>query len=103
MKHTTFSPKCAIILALLCAVTHLLANNKHEVRAVWVTTIGGLDWPRSYAQSTHSIEKQKTELRDMLDRLKMANINTILLQTRVRATTIYPSDIEPWEIGRAHV
>ena len=97
MKHTTFSPKCAIILALLCAVTHLLANNKHEVRAVWVTTIGGLDWPRSYAQSTHSIEKQKTELRDMLDRLKLANINTILLQTRVRATTIYPSDIEPWD------
>ena len=78
-------------------MTHLLANNKHEVRAVWVTTIGGLDWPRSYAQSTHSIEKQKTELRDMLDRLKLANINTILLQTRVRATTIYPSDIEPWD------
>ena len=21
---------------------------KHEVRAVWLTTIGGLDWPRSY-------------------------------------------------------
>ena len=20
---------------------------KHEVRAVWLTTIGGLDWPRS--------------------------------------------------------
>ncbi|MGM9702568.1 MAG: glycoside hydrolase family 10 protein [Prevotella sp.] len=97
MKHTTFWQKYAIIIALLCAVTPLWANNKHEVRAVWVTTIGGLDWPHSYAQSSHSIEKQKTELRDMLNRLKLANINTILLQTRVRATTIYPSAIEPWD------
>ncbi|MGM9697567.1 MAG: glycoside hydrolase family 10 protein [Prevotella sp.] len=74
-----------------------MAINKYEVRAVWLTTIGGLDWPHSYAQSSHSIEKQKAELTGMLDRLKLANINTVLLQTRVRATTIYPSDIEPWD------
>ena len=24
---------------------------KHEVRAVWLTTIGGIDWPHSYAQT----------------------------------------------------
>lgn len=33
----------------------------------------------------------------MLDRLKAINVNTILLQTRIRATTIYPSNIEPWD------
>ena len=97
MKHTTFRSKCALFIVLLCAVTPLFAINKHEVRAVWVTTIGGLDWPHSYAQSFHSIEKQKNELRDILDKLKLANINTILLQARVRATTIYPSAIEPWD------
>lgn len=72
-------------------------NPKYEVRAVWLTTIGGIDWPHSYAQSEHSAEKQKEELRAILDRLQKANINTVLLQTRIRATTIYPSQYEPWD------
>jgi len=72
-------------------------NPKYEVRAVWLTTIGGIDWPHSYAQSERSAEKQKEELKAILDRLQKANINTILLQTRIRATTIYPSQYEPWD------
>lgn len=72
-------------------------NPKYEVRAVWLTTIGGIDWPHSYAQSERSAEKQKEELRAILDRLQKANINTILLQARIRATTIYPSQYEPWD------
>ena len=65
---------------------------KHEVRAVWLTTIGGIDWPHTY-----NTYLQKEELRQTLDQLKAAGINTILLQTRVRATTIYPSALEPWD------
>lgn len=72
-------------------------NPKYEVRAVWLTTIGGIDWPHSYAQSERSAEKQKEELSAILDRLQKANINTVLLQTRIRATTIYPSQYEPWD------
>lgn len=72
-------------------------NPKYEVRAVWLTTIGGIDWPHSYAQSERSAEKQKEELRAILDRLQKANINTVLQQTRIRATTIYPSQYEPWD------
>ena len=64
---------------------------KHEVRAVWLTTIGGIDWPHSYAQSSLSAEKQKQELRSILDRLQKAHINTVLLQTRIRGTMIYPT------------
>ncbi len=82
---------------LLCLATTLTAQPKHEVRAVWLTTIGGIDWPHSYANNTAGINKQKLELCTILDRLKQLNINTVLLQTRVRATTIYPSDIEPWD------
>lgn len=70
---------------------------KHEVRAVWITTIGGLDWPRNYAQSNTSIAKQQQELISTLDQLEKAGINTILLQTRVRGTVIYPSEYEPWD------
>lgn len=70
---------------------------KYEVRAVWLTTIGGIDWPHSYAQSSHSAEKQKKEFVDILDRLQQAHINTVLLQTRIRGTMIYPSQYEPWD------
>ena len=67
---------------------------KHEVRAVWLTVVQGLDWPRTTDQ-----EAQKRDLRQILDQLEAAGINTVLLQTRVRATTIYPSALEPWEGG----
>lgn len=67
------------------------------MRAVWLTTIGGIDWPHSYAQSERSIEKQKNEFRQILDKLQLANINTVLLQTRIRGTVIYPSAYEPWD------
>lgn len=70
---------------------------KREVRAVWLATIGGIDWPRVKATDAASIERQKRELTNMLDRLQLANINTVLLQTRVRGTVIYPSEIEPWD------
>ena len=43
---------------------------KHEIRAVWITTISGLDWPRS-----HSATSQQRELTDILDKLQQANIN----------------------------
>lgn len=77
----------------------LTSSPKYETRAAWVGTIGGIDWPRVKANSPRTIERQKAELTDMLDVLQRANINTILLQTRVRGSVIYPSDIEPWDDG----
>lgn len=70
---------------------------KYEVRAVWLTTIGGLDWPHNYSRSSESMAKQQKELCLILDKLKDANVNMVMLQTRVRGTLIYPSDLEPWD------
>lgn len=70
---------------------------KREVRAVWLTTIGGLDWPHSYSQSARSALKQQNELRQILDQYERAGINTVLIQTRIRGTMIYPSAYEPWD------
>ena len=97
MKHSIFGVKIAVFFALCALAATISAKGKHEIRAVWLTTIGGLDWPHYYAQSPASAEKQKKEFTDMLDRLRLAGINTVLLQTRVRATTVYPSAIEPWD------
>ena len=69
----------------------------HEMRAVWLATIGGIDWPHSYSRSLYSELKQKQELCDILDNLSAAGINTVLMQTRIRATTIFPSTMEPWD------
>lgn len=73
------------------------SSPKYETRAVWLGTIGGIDWPRVKATSAYSIERQKKELTTLLDNLQRANINTILLQTRIRGSVIYPSAIEPWD------
>lgn len=75
------------------------SSPKYETRAVWIGTIGGIDWPRIKANSLRTLERQKQELTDMLDALRQANINTVLLQTRIRGSVIYPSDIEPWDDG----
>ena len=92
MKKSTL---CILFLLLVAMAVH--AEPKYEVRAVWLTTIGGIDWPRIYAHNGMGVSEQKRQLTDMLDRLKKAGINTIMLQTRVRATTIYPSELEPWD------
>ena len=71
---------------------------KHEVRAVWLTTIMGLDWPSTRATSAAGIERQKEELCKILDQLQACRINTVVLQTRIRGSVIYPSKIEPWDV-----
>ena len=69
----------------------------YEVRAVWLTTLMGLDWPRCPAKTPLQVEEQKQNVCRILDRLQEAGINTVLFQTRIRATTAYPSAIEPWD------
>ena len=86
-KSTLF---CLLISLIFCAnikaqtSSSLFDSPKHEVRAVWLTTIGGLDWPHHYAQSAHSAEIQQQELCSLLDQYQKAGINTVLIQTRVR-------------------
>ena len=69
---------------------------KHEVRAAWITAVYGLDWPRTKATTPASTQKQKDELVKILDKLKEANFNTVLFQTRTRGDVLYKSDIEPY-------
>ena len=79
-----------ILFALTLGVS--AQSPKHEVRAVWLTTLQGLDWPK-----TTSPAQQQRDLIRILDQYQKANINTVLFQTRVRGTTVYPSAIEPWD------
>lgn len=62
-----------------------------EIRAVWLATSWGLDWP---TQGT-TVAQQKTELCNMLDELRRLNFNIVFFQARARGTTFYHSTIEP--------
>ena len=78
----------------LLTITQAVAQPKHEIRATWLTTLGGMDWPRNKATSAEGIRRQQQELCNILDRLKEANFNTVMMQTRLRGDLIYPSAIE---------
>lgn len=82
----------SIFLLLATLFAHAQESPKYEIRAVWLTTIGGIDWPHF-----HQVQQQKEELCLTLDKLKKAGINTVMLQTRIRATTLYPSALEPFD------
>lgn len=64
---------------------------KHEVRAVWVTTAAGLDWPWSTNRN-----EQRSSLRTMVATLKAKGFNTIIFQVRPRGDAYYRSRYEPW-------
>lgn len=77
---------------------------QREVRAVWLTTYLGLDWPKRKANDAASVQRQKEDLCVILDQLKAAGTNIILFQARTRSATSYASEYEPWDeifTGRA--
>lgn len=90
--------KIIAIIACLCCQLMLAQTPlpKHEVRAAWITAVYGLDWPKSKATNAEGIRRQKAELIDILDKLQMANFNTVLFQTRTRGDVIYDSAYEPY-------
>lgn len=92
----------ALILSLTAGAQNKMNINyggtpKREVRAVWLATVESLDWPMVKANSPENIKRQQNELTDILDKLQKAGVNLVLMQSRVRASTIYQSDIEPWD------
>ncbi len=84
-----------VVLFFLCASlvfpqTNIVAP-KWEVRAVWLTTAGGADWPKTY-----NVEGQKKSLVKIFDMLQTKHFNTIFFQVRSRGNTMYKSRFEPW-------
>lgn len=82
-----------LLIILLCHTPAILSSGlpATEVRAVWLTTNYGLDWPRNRI----SQEVQKKELLSILDDLQKNNFNTVMFQVRSRGEMLYYSTIEP--------
>ena len=87
----------ALCLYIICVSAALAALPPREVRAVWLTTLSGLDWPRRAATTPEGFARQRQSLCQTLDSLRAAGINTVLFQARIRATSAYASPFEPWD------
>ena len=91
MKHIIYT-YCILFLCILS----LYAQPKHEIRAVWLTTNYGLDWPSRPVRSIADVEVQKAELNVILDKIQASKMNVVFFQSRLRGDVTYPSAIEPW-------
>ena len=68
---------------------------KKEMRAVWISTAWGLDWP----DGVYDMATQKQKYINYLEKFKELNINTVIVQIRPMADAFYKSSLEPWSVS----
>ncbi len=68
-------------------------SNKPEMRGVWIATVKNIDYP---SNRFLSVEKQKQEFIDMIDKFYDIGINAVFFQVRPAADAFFPSKYEPW-------
>jgi uncharacterized lipoprotein YddW (UPF0748 family) len=85
--------KTLLLISFLITHTVLLAQPKHEFRAVWVATVNNIDWPSKPGLST---ELQQQEAIRIITDCRNLNMNAIIFQVRPASDAFYPSDLEPW-------
>lgn len=64
-----------------------------ELRATWISTVYNLDWP---SKKGLTVEEQKKEFTTLLDGLKSAGLNAVMVQIKPSADSFYPSQYGPW-------
>ena len=92
-----FKKLTVVMLAVFMFVGSISYTNnaqaaEKEMRAAWVSSVYNLDWPKTQ----NNASKQKSELTQLMDKLKGCGINTIILQVRPESDTFYKSSINPW-------
>ena len=85
-----------IILFVLAVLTAHGADppaSPREFRAVWVATVGNIDWP---SKPGLSVEEQQREAVEILDEAARLHLNAVIFQVRPAADALYRSELEPW-------
>ncbi|MEJ5305914.1 MAG: family 10 glycosylhydrolase [Ignavibacteria bacterium] len=84
------------LLLIIILFKSTIAQNiypKREFRGAWVATVANIDWPGS----RNATSGQKiSELVQIFDKLKEANINAVFFQVRTECDALYKSNFEPW-------
>lgn len=82
------------ILIVFCSVQlWAVPIPKREFRAVWIATVGNIDWPSKQGLSA---DIQKQEFLDILKRTKANGLNAVIVQIRPAADALYDSPYENW-------
>lgn len=63
-----------------------------EVRGIWLTTVGGSDWPDRNEPGFVQLEK----LKNLIRQIREAGCNVVFFQVVSNMDALYPSDILPW-------
>ena len=85
------------ILALLIGFSTFTnaQSPKREMRAGWIATVFGLDWPNAALNAT-TAASQQSAMTSILDNMASNNMNAIYFQVRGRCDAMYQSAYEPW-------
>ncbi len=81
----------AIIVCIVGTFAVFPAADKPEVRAVWLTTNLGLDWPGRITAP----DAQRESMRKLLDKLQQANFNLVFFQVQANGDVLWDSAYEP--------
>ncbi|MDZ7822222.1 MAG: family 10 glycosylhydrolase [Candidatus Marinimicrobia bacterium] len=84
-----------VMIAGMCigSVFALETSPKREFRAVWLSTVVNIDWPKSRNDSD---VKKQNDLKAFLVKLKDSGCNAVLFQVRCACDAMYDSPYEPW-------
>jgi len=105
-RPDTTAARLAIADTGIIDTTAIAPPVMREFRAVWVVSVGNMDWP---SRQGLPVAQQKSELITILDRAAALNLNAIVLQVRPSADALYESKKEPWsafltgQMGKAPV
>jgi len=75
--------------------TSIQIEPNREFRGAWVASVWNSDWP---SRGGLSVEQQKAELIQILDKLQELNFNALILQVRPEGDALYTSKYEPWSV-----
>ena len=64
-----------------------------EFRAVWVATVGNIDWP---TRPGLPAEAQRGEAIGILEQAQALGLNAVVLQVRTATDALYATELEPW-------
>mgnify|MGYP003575151794 CR=1 FL=1 len=81
-----------VAFLLLSQISAFSQNPKTEMRAAWISTVYGIDWPRA----ADNAATQQSKLKTILDGLKASGINTVYFQVRTTGDALYNSSLVPW-------
>ncbi len=85
-------PALIIFLLLYCPYSNAQNLPKRELRAAWVATYFGIDWPNR----NHTPQQQRDAFITIVNHHKQTGITTMFVQVRSQCDAMYQSTIEPW-------